>query len=107
MTFLDRIKSLFGNEPDKLFYPGQEITPISSPTWAEQITRKPAAGPKFGEVVRVKGYVELHNNQWYIAITGYKDFYNEKEFAPVISDDQLEEMLNGIDELMIVQKGWS
>ena len=101
MTFLDHIKSILGLVPEKLFYPSQEITPISSPNWAEHISKKPALGPKFGQIVRVRRYEQLHKGRWYISIGGYTNFYDELEFAPVISDDELEEMLNEVDELVI------
>lgn len=103
MNFPNLFKS---NLPDKLFFEGQEITPLHKHQWHYlDNVLVTAQGPKFGEIVKCKEYVKAKNNIWYIRISGYEGAFDETDFAPVISDDQLEEMLNEVDELMIREHG--
>lgn len=102
MTFFDKIKNALGLLPPKLFYEGQEITPNHDHRqWVTTEERHPSKGPKNGEIVKCVEYIEVFKNTWYIKISGYLGRFKENDFSPVISDDQLEEMLNGIDELII------
>lgn len=87
--------------PDKLFYPGQEITTKTKINWANLDTNELLPGPKFGEIVRCLSYNHCKKGVWFIKVTKYEGNFDENCFAPVISDDQLEEMLNEIDELAI------
>ncbi len=88
-------------ESDKLFYPGQEITKVVEGNWCLTGTHTRYPGPKMGEVVKVKRYGEFYKGNWYIAITGYTDTFKECCFAPVITDSQLEEMLQEVDQLIV------
>lgn len=89
-------------EPDKLFSEGQEITPKVKPIWWNPDTQCLGVGPAFGEVVTVEYYAHVLRGKWYIKIRGYNhDFFDETCFAPVISDDELEDIMNDIDELVI------
>lgn len=104
MNWLNRIISLF-KEPDKLFYPGQEVTMVTDGTWSEVGTGVKFPGPKFGDIVKVKRYEKIVKSKWYISLIGFSSLFQENAFAPVISDDKLEEMLNDIDELIIKDHG--
>jgi len=73
--------------------------------WSEIGTGVKYPGPKFGDVVKCKKYEILKEGKWYILIVGFNGYFREDHFAPVISDDQLEEMLNDIDELIIKTHG--
>ena len=95
------LKKILGMEPDKLFYPGQEVTPLKSPNWIRKDTNEIMPGPKFGEVVKVVKYSHLSDDGWYIEIMNYRYAFKESEFAPVISSNQLEEMLQEVGELTI------
>jgi len=104
MSLFNRIISLF-KDPEKLFYEGQEITPKSPCEWVNLSTNAIRPGPKFGEIVKCVNYVHVRDGKWFIQVTGYSENYAEEWFAPVISDDKLEEMLNDIDELIIKTHG--
>jgi hypothetical protein len=103
MTWLNRIISRF-IEPNKLFYIGQQITPKTDVKWwcIEFQSNVNHLCPKRGEIVEVIEYLKIIEGEWYIRIAGYAHkSFNENCFAPVITDDQLEEMLNDIDELIV------
>lgn len=95
------LKKILGMEPDKLFYPGQEITPRVNPTWSIKGTHVLQPGPKFGEIVKVIRYARVSEGQWYIQITSYGNYFDESQFAPVITNKQLEEMLQEVGQLTI------
>lgn len=84
--------------PDQIFTKGQEISIIANKKWVNQYGQE-IAGPKFNEIVRVRQYDKFHEGNWYIQVSDYPHSYLEKSFAPVISDDKLEEMVNAIDQL--------
>lgn len=91
-------EKILGLEPDKLFYPGQEITPISKMEWVSADDNETIRhGPKFGEIVKCVEYVHYRKGEWYIQISGYYHNYAEGWFAPVITDKQLEEMLQEVE----------
>lgn len=101
MSWLDRLKYSMGIEPSKLFYLGQEITPKQKCHWVKTTDNSSVSGPNFGEIVRVIKYSHYEKGVWYIQITGHDGAFDEQWFAPVISDDELESMLNEIGELTL------
>lgn len=102
MTWFDRIKAAICPDPPKLFHEGQEITPKQKCEWMDKSDYSLTNGPDFGEIVRCESYHPICiKGQWHIHISGYEGYFEEKWFAPVLGDDQLEEMLNDIPELMI------
>lgn len=108
MNWLNRIISRFKDKdpvPDKLFYPGQEITPKAQCEWISVDTQELRSGPKFGEVVQVVKYIHFRKGHWFINVTGYDQNYSEDWFAPVITDKQLEKMLKEVDTITTVTHG--
>jgi hypothetical protein len=81
------------------FKPGQEVVCVISPNrWIGSASGRNFYGPKFGEIVTVSGYSPDNNNyvgfEEYDDLTnGYKNYYNERAFEPVVSDSELQEAI--------------
>lgn len=104
MNLLETLKTfVFGT--DKMFQIGQEVARINDGRWINE-DGKQFIGPAFSEVVRVREYDRFCKGRWYIKLEEYPHSYSEREFAPVMTDDQLEEQVNAIDELIVTKGGW-
>jgi len=89
------------NSPEKKFHIGQEVARVDCDKIVYIFNGLEAPAPKLSEIVKVVRYDVFYEGNWYITVSGYKDQYVEKMFAPVISDDDLESELNQIDGLII------
>lgn len=83
---------------------GQAITPkIDNRPW---ITNNPGYGcpPKQGDIYHVTSYWYYKYGRWFIALREMpgKQIYDENEFDPVITTNQLEEALNEISESITI-----
>ena len=99
MTLLNRLQ-IWLLAPDKMFHEGQEVARINDGKWVNDLGKQ-FIGPDFSEVVKVRCYDLYHQGRWYIKLEEYPHSYSEREFAPVMTDDQLEEQVNAIDELIV------
>ena len=93
MNLIEKVKAFFGYRPGKLFDIGQDITPKFQINWVHSNDKTKAVGPRFGQVVKVVRYNNLDRGVWYINITGFTNPYNEDIFAPLITDGELQELL--------------
>lgn len=82
------------------FENGQEVICVDD-RWFDANDQSPVTnGPKLHDVVVVRKYASYWNNQWYIELEGYpeKDSFGEEAFEPLISDKELYEQLEEVEE---------